>query len=508
MPTQKEKNQRLIEAARDGNLEQLNQLIADGADINARDECGDTALIYAVYNKRAVIVERFLTEPTLKVRAHGARNRNALVLAVCQGYADIAKLLLAHPDIDVNQIGVSHNAALNYAASNGYVEIVNLLLARDDIDVNHPGIEGNTPLTQAIENNHLEVARAILEHPKVDINAINQLNKTAFTTAISYRRFVDELLAHPGLDFTITDNYHQTPLSYAASFNYNLDAVKKILPWSELFNLTLDANQAKQQLDTINQRIETAASDSEARRGIRSTFVAVVNTEMEKPLSALSVASLETLAERIDFIKKSLIIIQPNEEERKMGHEKTAMRKLLEFEVKVTAFIKEAKSAQNPTESAKAILKSFNVNDEALDPHIDCLLYTRMETNSKFQTELLRYLQAKTTNLPQLKLKLMDIALARDGAKIRSRVQEQLKLLFIEGNKSTFNSSPYLFILRTGVGSHDQKKTASFVTLYDALAPKKPWIFPWAKKKDERSEWNVTTEAHDQRGDRLGNSSL
>lgn len=88
-------NLQLIGAAEQGNMQQIEELLAQDADVDAQDEHGYTALIWAAIN----------------------------------GHREICELLIAH-QIDINTQGKDGWTALMYAARDGRLQIVQLLLER------------------------------------------------------------------------------------------------------------------------------------------------------------------------------------------------------------------------------------------------------------------------------------------------------------------------------------------------------------------------------------------
>ena len=81
----------LMEAAVLGDLVKLRQLICEGAEIEARDSDGDTALVYAVINGKDAAVSSLLSSgadikalSVLSVIGSDAKSVNAALLAACQ----------------------------------------------------------------------------------------------------------------------------------------------------------------------------------------------------------------------------------------------------------------------------------------------------------------------------------------------------------------------------------------------------------------------------------------
>ncbi|MBK6322927.1 MAG: ankyrin repeat domain-containing protein [Burkholderiales bacterium] len=82
-----------MDAARTGNTTALQELLAQGAPINARDDNGNTALMLAVRYRHATTVRKLLDLGA----DTGLRNHEgltALQIAQQMGFADIAETLL------------------------------------------------------------------------------------------------------------------------------------------------------------------------------------------------------------------------------------------------------------------------------------------------------------------------------------------------------------------------------------------------------------------------------
>ena len=116
-----------LEAAKRGDLVTTRDLIAKGANVNA------------------------------KVNEAG---RTALILATERGYIEIVKLLL-DKGVDVNTRYNAGQTALMIASYQGYIEIVRALIAKG-ADVNARDFLGDTPTTLAAEKNHEEVYRFLI----------------------------------------------------------------------------------------------------------------------------------------------------------------------------------------------------------------------------------------------------------------------------------------------------------------------------------------------------------
>jgi ankyrin repeat protein len=82
----------LMKAAMEGDTAQAQQMIRDGADVNARDDSGRTALMIAASNGHTYIVQ-LLLDSGADPAARDKQNMTALLSAEAKGFARTASLL-------------------------------------------------------------------------------------------------------------------------------------------------------------------------------------------------------------------------------------------------------------------------------------------------------------------------------------------------------------------------------------------------------------------------------
>ena len=122
-------NEDLIEGAKGGKLPVVQRLITKGADVNAMDGEGATALMYASLNGHRGVVEALLAKGA-EVNVRDKYGLTALMLASQQDEnLEIVKALLAK-GADVNAFNEDGATALMLAAGNGFVEVVKALLEK------------------------------------------------------------------------------------------------------------------------------------------------------------------------------------------------------------------------------------------------------------------------------------------------------------------------------------------------------------------------------------------
>ncbi|MCS7464844.1 ankyrin repeat domain-containing protein [Paenibacillus doosanensis] len=178
-------NQSLIVSAETGDTDNVLKLLQEGADINATDERGRTAVMAAAYNNKA----------------------------------DTVKALIGH-GADINLRDSSLNNVLLYAGAEGYLDIVKLAIAAG-ADTRLTNRFGGTALIPASERGHVEVVQELLAHSDIDVNHINNLHWTALLEAVilgsggERHQSIVRLLVDHGADVKLGDRDGITPLEHA-----------------------------------------------------------------------------------------------------------------------------------------------------------------------------------------------------------------------------------------------------------------------------------------------------
>ncbi len=151
----------LHQAAEEGNIEQIQSLIAGGVDINAPDSYGQTALERAAFEGRASVVELFLFKGA-RVNTRNRYGRTPLHVAAMRDFEDVARLLLAAgAEVDAkNDQGLT---PLHIAVLFGRKDVAALLIARG-ASLEAGGREGHTSLSLAIREGHTQVAELLRKH--------------------------------------------------------------------------------------------------------------------------------------------------------------------------------------------------------------------------------------------------------------------------------------------------------------------------------------------------------
>jgi len=118
------------DAVRRGSVDQLQRLLAGGADIDARDRHGQTALMLAAMNGDTSMVE-WLIEHHAELDDTAKFGLSALMLAVLHGHVEVARSLIragANRGLSgTGAPGFAGKTALDLALSRGDAEIADIL---------------------------------------------------------------------------------------------------------------------------------------------------------------------------------------------------------------------------------------------------------------------------------------------------------------------------------------------------------------------------------------------
>jgi ankyrin repeat protein len=165
----------LSEAAYRGDLQEVRDFLANGADVNAKDVSGGTPLHYAAYSHK-----------------------------------EVAEMLIAN-GADVNATDNGGDTPL-HSAARGHKEIVELLIA-NGADVNARGWRNATPLHSAVYGGHKEIVEQLIIEG-ADVNAKEKFTgNTPLHYAVYYsRNVIVKLLIDKGADVNARDENGETPL--------------------------------------------------------------------------------------------------------------------------------------------------------------------------------------------------------------------------------------------------------------------------------------------------------
>ncbi len=200
-----------------GHKEEVESLIARGADVNAKNKGGDTPLKLAATSGQKEVVELLIAKGA-DINAKDNNGDTTLANAVKYDKREMAELLIAK-GADVNAKNNDGYTPLHNAVSRNNKEMAELLIANGE-DINAKDNTGDTPLHMAAMRGNREVAELLIAKG-ADINAKDNDGNAPLHQAAGFDRVeVAELLIAKGADINAKNNYGNTPLQWAEMINH------------------------------------------------------------------------------------------------------------------------------------------------------------------------------------------------------------------------------------------------------------------------------------------------
>ncbi|MFP3032786.1 MAG: ankyrin repeat domain-containing protein, partial [Wolbachia sp.] len=225
-----ELDQGLLINARNGNLDKVKDLIAQGANLETKD---NTPLHNACSNGHLKVVE-YLIEKGASLKAKNKDGKTPLDLAIQKGHKDIVqtikqiqsdlneKLLSAVKNGDLNKIedlvsqGTSlkmkdsnGNTLLHYASQNDHLRVVKYLIEKE-ASLKAKNKDGETPLGLAVQKNYIDIIE-FLKKTQLD------LDKELLATVKGDDLNRVKALVSQGASLEAKDNSNNTPLHNACN---------------------------------------------------------------------------------------------------------------------------------------------------------------------------------------------------------------------------------------------------------------------------------------------------
>lgn len=256
----------LIIAARAGNVDAVDYLIAEKSDVNAENNQGESVLIAALrYNPdgsegffeseeeadKSIALDDLAQEREEEVlKKLGSKRRIGGAMTIIEDFlyrtpsANIVKRLLAAGAkagavITIpNSMPVSTNTALSEAAQSGDAESVKLLIAAGGVDVNYATLpDQRTPLMEGSDD--ADICTALINAGAL-VNAQDKDGRTPLIYAAmsaceecgSKHKNGIRVLLQAGADATIQDNFGKTVFEYAKRQPEIIELLQKYASYS------------------------------------------------------------------------------------------------------------------------------------------------------------------------------------------------------------------------------------------------------------------------------------
>lgn len=225
----------LSRAALFGHVNMVRVLLDYGADIDAVDGCGYTALLYSIFGETKPSTTSLLLERGANTSITSAEGVTAIHIATSKGRVDLVKLLLEyHADLDTAyKCGFR---PLHIAASKDRLELVKLLLEHGADPTRTQTLNGKDPgetaLSHAARRGNSSVVECLID-TGIDIEALCGSPKSetvlGHAATLGNMRILQQVYEKDPTKSSIVDEYGRTPLHWAALkghvqvFNYLLE---------------------------------------------------------------------------------------------------------------------------------------------------------------------------------------------------------------------------------------------------------------------------------------------
>ncbi|EAX98225.1 hypothetical protein TVAG_010000 [Trichomonas vaginalis G3] len=202
----------------------IEYFLAQGVNINSRDQLGRTALhIATLYNNIESL--ELLISKGIDINGKDEFGRTAVYFAAENNLVDILKVLFSH-GADINAVNTTKRSALHVATLNRCKEAIEFLVSHG-AEINAYDNFNNSPLHIAVGNSWIDISRLFISNG-AEVNCKNQNGRTCLhIAACNNNKEAAELLISSGADVNAKDIFEETPLQAAS--HYNNQAVIEVL---------------------------------------------------------------------------------------------------------------------------------------------------------------------------------------------------------------------------------------------------------------------------------------
>ena len=168
----------LLAAAEAGQVDRIQELLREGANIESKDKYGRTPLMVAAVAGQLPAVKLLLDKGS-DVYARNIHGADAFEFAVSNGRAEIVGVLIGR-GVDLKERG---GPALRQSARNGQSAVAKVLLEHQ-VDVNVRSDSGETPLMAAVDGRQRSMVAFLIDHG-ADVNAVDNRAETALSRSLA-----------------------------------------------------------------------------------------------------------------------------------------------------------------------------------------------------------------------------------------------------------------------------------------------------------------------------------
>ena len=210
-------DQAFLVMCKKGETEKVRMALVNGANGNAADNGGWTALMKAASRGHVAVVELLILRPDVDANAADNGGWTALMLAAHRGHLAVVELLIQRPGVDANAANNNGRTALMLASREGHLAVVELLIQQQNVEVNAADNGGRTALHFAAVNGNNDVLNSLHNHLGIDLAAVTKEGETALHLLAKNHWDADpdilrNMLNNPAVDPNARDLQDRTPI--------------------------------------------------------------------------------------------------------------------------------------------------------------------------------------------------------------------------------------------------------------------------------------------------------
>lgn len=184
--------QNLVNAANRGDIDEVNNLIAQNVDVNGMTSDDKSALLEASAQGHEEVVRVIIAVPGCNINICNSLKWNALHFACWFGHKNVVKLLVDNgikvnekviTTLDVNRSHLlieQENSALHFASFQNFKDIVEILVKVPGIDLNPMNKIGIRPILGCVDNHNIEMLKVFLKSGAFYLNIIDLVEEIGY----------------------------------------------------------------------------------------------------------------------------------------------------------------------------------------------------------------------------------------------------------------------------------------------------------------------------------------
>lgn len=170
----------LMSAAKLGDFDLFDKLIAADISVTDRSRTGGTVLMYAVLGNQREMVRYLLTQPG-DIDAQSTNGWTAFMIAAAKGFTDMAEVL-ADAGADINLADAYRWSPLMRSIDNRHTRVAEYIARLTGIRLNHQNENNATALHIAAATGNLQLVDLLLEK-QIDTELVNHAGHAAIDVA-------------------------------------------------------------------------------------------------------------------------------------------------------------------------------------------------------------------------------------------------------------------------------------------------------------------------------------